>query len=199
MQVLTYNKNRNKNQDYVAFSSSVVVLVSCTFSRCLVPSSSDEYISSLSIPPDFDDEVPELTNFDTSSVLFLVDISLSSSLVILASVFGFNTFPLSADIPVVYEITSSGLVVPFTISAAVTPPSSGLLIPLAMLALDISAVSSIFLSLSPIVVVVITSLGDVSASGGAISLFLSLLSLLICLYIGHQIIKSKLIILLSNL
>src|ERR687885_2443003 len=68
MQVLTYNKNRNKNQDYVAFSSSVVVLVSCTFSRCLVPSSSDEYISSLSIPPDFDDEVPELTNFDTSSV-----------------------------------------------------------------------------------------------------------------------------------
>src|SRR5919205_1784592 len=164
MQVLTYNKNRNKNQDYIAFSSSVVVLVSCTFSRCLVPSSSDEYISFLSMPPDFDDEVPELTNFDTSSVFVEVDISLSSSLVILASVFGFSTFPLSADIPVVYEITSSGLVVPFTISAAVTPPSSGLLIPLAMLALDISPVSSIFLSLSPtVVVVVVTSIGDVSA------------------------------------
>src|ERR671933_1021164 len=154
MQVLTYDKNRNKNQDYVAFSSSVVVLVSCTFSRFLVPSSSDEYISSLSIPPDFPDEVPELTNFDTSSVLFVaVAISLSSSFVTPASVFGFSTFPFSADIPVVYEITSSGLVVPFTISAAVTPPSSGLLIPLAMLALDISPVSSIFLSLSPTFVV----------------------------------------------
>jgi hypothetical protein len=79
-----------------------------------------EYISSLSIPPDFADEVPELTNFDTSSVLFVVvAISLSSSLVILASVFGSSIFPFSADIPVVYEITSYGLVVPFTISAAV--------------------------------------------------------------------------------
>src|SRR5919205_1746971 len=176
MQVLTYNKNRNKNQDYIAFSSSVVVLVSCTFSRCLVPSSSDEYISSLSIPPDFADEVPELTNFDTSSVFddVVAAISLSSSFVTPASVFGFSAFPFSADIPVVYEITSSGLVVPFTIFAAVTPPSSGLLIPLAMLALDISPVSSIFLSLSPTAVVVVTSIGDVSASGGAISLFLSL-------------------------
>src|ERR1051325_8548711 len=117
-----------------------------------------------SMPPDFDDEVPELTNFDTSPVLLVVDISLSSSLVVLASVFGFNTFPLSADIPVVYEITSSGLVVPFTMSAAVTPPSSGALIPLAILALDISPVSSIFLSLSLIVVVVVVaSIGDVSA------------------------------------
>src|SRR5919202_319217 len=186
MQVLTYDKNRNKNQDYVAFSSSVVVLVSCTFSRCLVPSSSDEYISSLSIPRNFDDEVPELTNFDTSSVLLVASISLSSSLVILASVFGFNTFPLSADIPVVYEITSSGLVVPFTMSAAVTPPSSGPLIPLAMLALDISPVSSIFLSLSPtFVVVVVTSIGDVSVWEGAISPFLSLLSLLIFVHHIH--------------
>ena len=122
----------------VAFLSLTFVWVFCTFSRCLVPPSSDEYISSLSTPlPDFPDEVPELTNFDTSSVLFVVvAISLSSSLVILDSIFGLSTFP-AADIPVVYEITSSGLVVPFTISAAVTSPSSGLLIPLAMLALDI--------------------------------------------------------------
>jgi hypothetical protein len=49
----------------------------------------------------------------------------------------------------VYEITSSGLVLPFSTAAAVTPPSSGLLIPLAMLALDTSPVSNIFLSVSP--------------------------------------------------
>jgi hypothetical protein len=41
-------------------------------------------MSSLSIPPDFADDVPELTNFDTSSV-FVIAISLSSSLAILAS------------------------------------------------------------------------------------------------------------------
>jgi hypothetical protein len=65
-------------------------------------------------------------------------------LVVLVSVFGFNTFQLSADIPAVYEITYSGLVVPFTMSAVTTPPSSGALIPLAILALDISPVSGIF-------------------------------------------------------
>jgi hypothetical protein len=58
-----------------------------------------EYTFALSIPADFVDDVPDLTNLDTSSIF--VVISLSRSLVILASVFGFNTFPVSADIHVV--------------------------------------------------------------------------------------------------
>jgi len=79
-------------------------------------------------------------------------------LVILASAFGFSTFPVSADIPVVYEIISSGFVVPFAISAAVTSPSSGLLIPFATLALAISPVSIVFLCVSPTVVISLVAL-----------------------------------------
>ena len=75
-------------------------------------------MSSLSIPSDFADDVPELTNLDTSSVCV---VAMCVSLVMLASVFGFSAFPVTDDIPVVYEIISSGfVVVPFTISAAVT-------------------------------------------------------------------------------
>jgi hypothetical protein len=70
----------------------------------------------LSTPADFVEDIPDLTNLDTSSAFV---ISLSKSLVILDSVFGFNTFPVSADIPVVYEIISSIFVVPLAISAAV--------------------------------------------------------------------------------